>query len=200
MNELKKKAKNESATIKRLAMTILILTLILIIVIIFYINFINRTSELIATPEPSSPVIDFYFVSEIFLICIGFFAGIAFWYSSRFPNAIITPLVFYYNGLGYSTKQSMTHILKVSISPKLYFKIKLNNYKRTSGEIYLFYLESMGLPNAALEPEKFKKIAEHYFLKSNMSSQKFSTSCELEEVHERSLLLIQAIEEFYFTN
>ena len=189
MNEPKNAAKQEYFLIRVLEITTLVLAGTLGLYFLFQL-FQPGTIILTIALTNSFPVYAMGFVT------IGLIAATVLWRSYRIPPSIQETLVPYYQDLGYSTKKTLFHNLKVNISPELYFKIKITLYRRASDESCLFHLESMPVPAALQQEEAFQEVAERYFLKANLQSHQYSTSCELEEVHTRSLLLIRALEEF----
>lgn len=189
MNELKESAKSEYYLIKGLEVTVLTLSIVLLIFLIT--NILGVESYIKIT------LIEGYFhIYGIFFAMIGIIGGTIFWRWYRIPPHLHTALLSHYNAFGYSTKKTLFHTLKVEKSSDLFFKVKIHLYKRASDESCLFYLESMHLPAAVQNIDRFKKIGDRFFLKSDTSRQKYSTSCELDEVHLRSLLMTQAMEDF----
>ena len=133
----------------------------------------------------------------IFLIIIGFIGSTLCWRWFRIPPDIKSALASYYTTLGYSTKTTLFQRMKVAVSNDLFFNIKIHFYKRRSGEACLINLESMQLPDVLKNEDQFKQIGERFFLSSDVATQKYSTTSEIEEIHLRSLLMTQALEEFH---
>lgn len=191
MNELKANVQRAYLIIKGLEITFLALVISLCSFLL--INSLQFNFPVMAFIADSGISIYLIFIS---IICIAFLGVAIFWRLYRIPPFIQAFLVPYYKNLGYSVKNALFHTLKVDISPDLYFRVKLNLYKWASKESCLFHLESMRLANILLNSEKFKMVAERYLLKSDVRRIQFSTNCELDELSERSLLFIQALEEF----
>lgn len=189
MNEIAKVAKREFLYIKALEIGFIVFLITLVILSI---------NALIIPPfVPMSITVPPYIpVFEIITSLTGLICATMLWRWYHIPPQIQTNLHSYFADLEYSTKRRLFHVVKVEKSKNLYFKIKIQLYKHASGESCLFHLESMPLLPAQQDPERFKLIAEQFFLRPNFARQTFSTSCELEEVHLRSLFMTQALEQY----
>jgi len=188
MNNLQNVAKQEYFIIKFLEISVLCLAIILVI---FFLSTMFKSDSIQITIilYDSIPFYGFLIAS------IGFVGGLTYWRWYRIPPALQNALIPYFEGLGFITKQTLFHILRVYITPDIYFQIKISLHKFTSNEDCLFYMESMRLLTVFQNPGEFKRIAAQYLLCPDLVRQKFTTTCELEEVHLRSLLLTSAIKE-----
>ena len=192
VNDLRNIAKREYLLIRVLEITLVGL---LIFLLVYFINAIlNVRLPVMAAIEEA-----YFPMYELSFAIIGLAVGTIFWRLYRIPPDIQTTLESYYKDYGYSTKKTLFHNLKVFKSPDLYFNVKIHLHRRASGENCLFHLESMPIPAVLQNKERFKMIGEQFFLQSNIARQKYSTTCELEEVHLRSLLMTQALEMFIQT-
>ncbi len=189
MSEMKIGAKKEYLRIKVLEIGLLALVISLIIISVHAI----LTPGFVVMSYITPPYIPYF---EILIGLTGLTCGTMVWRWYRIPPELETDLGSYFNELGYTTKKGLFHTLKVQKSDALFFKIKIKLHQRASGESCLFNLESMHLPSVLQNPDRFKQIAERFFLNPNTTKQKFSTSCELEEVHLRGLLMTQALEQY----
>ena len=189
MNSLKQTALKEYTLIKGLQIGVLT---ILGTLFIFILSQILQGGVVLMVDTMKSEVyIYLTFATIVVSVC-----GAIGWRWNSIPSNIKNSLESYYNSIGYTTKKNFLHVLKVKKSPNLYFKVKIHLYKRVSKESCIFHLESMNLPVNAQNKELFKRTGERFLLKSNDKHHKYSTSCELEEVHMRSLLMTRAIENF----
>ena len=188
MNNLRIDAKKEYYLIKALELTVSVLVLTLTI---YFLSQFFQSGPLQITSVLKSTSFTYY----IIILVIGTFTGVLVWRSYRIPTSIQTSLISYYNNLGYTTKKTLFHILKIRISSQVYFTVKVVLYDRASSETCLFRIESMYLPIGTQEG-RFKEIGAQYLLKTDLNKRKFTTYSELEEVHNRSLFLIQAVENF----
>jgi len=141
-------------------------------------------------------IMNYFPIYTILLTCLSLVFGTIIWRSYRIPPKIKKSLTSYYTQLGYQTRARNFRKLKVIISPSIFFTLKLKLYNRASDESCLFKLTSMEIPQVSRHLNTFQQIAERHFLTGNIHLQKFSTVCEMEEIHTRSLLLIQALEQF----
>jgi len=189
MNKIQSIAKRDYLLLKGLEIGLVALGITLLILSINAI--LNPGIQLMAKIIPATVP-----VFEIVLAASGATCSTMIWRWYRIPPQIQTNLSTYFTELGYSTKKGLFHTLKVQISDDLHFKIKLQLHKRTSGESCIFKLESMQLPLVQKNPARFKQIAEQFFLNPNSNQQTFTTTCELEEIHLRSLLMTQALEQY----
>ncbi len=192
LSESEREAKKEYRFIKILEL--IFLALIINFSIYFILN-IHKSNSI----QITSIIKNIIPISGLFLIAIGVVGGTIYWRFYRIPPAIQDLLVPFYENLGYSTEKALFHTLKVNISANTYFKIKISLYRRISAESCLFQLESMRLPNALENKAQFESVSQRYLLSSDLKLQKFHTCCELSEIHPRSLLMIQAVEEMLKT-
>ena len=192
LSELERAAKKEYKFIKTLEL--IFLALIIGFSIYFILNIHKSDSIQIA-----SVIRNIIPISGIFLLAIGLVGGTMVWRFYRIPPSIQDLLLPFYENLGYSTEKALCHTLKVNISANTYLKIKISLYRRISAESCLFHLESMRLPNALENKEQFESVSQRYLLSSDLKLQKFQTCCELNEIHLRSMLMIQAVEEMLKT-
>ena len=189
MNELKLDARKEYYLIIGLALLVIAISISMGILLFFQ----YKISGLL---QISQVIINYFPIYTTLITSIALLSGVTVWRTSRIPPPIKEALVSYYQGLGYTIKRSFLRTLKVIVSPRLSFNVKLTLYRRVSDESYLFDITSMWLAKASTNSELFDQVAERFLLKGNIQFHKFTTSCELEEVHARSLLMIQALEEF----
>lgn len=189
MDDLKHIAKKEYITLKGLEL----LTLILAITFSLFLiqNYLDSNMVQISSVVKNPLLLYGLLLLSLTLSCI-----VLIWRAYHIPPLIRRNLVPFFNDLGYSTKITFPHTLKIFLPSHQSFKIKIKLYQRTSNESCLFHLESDRLFLPSSKQKHFKKIAEDYFLNSNLHTQKFSTTCEFEEIHTRSLLMIRAIEDF----
>lgn len=187
MLTLEKNAKREYLLIKSLEIVFIGL---LIILSIIGINSLIKPHLITLTyiTAPYFPLVELL-IGLTVLIC-----GILFWRWYRIPT-ILQEALTYYKEAGYIIKRSLFHSMKIQKLPNISFKIKLHLYNRSSAESCLFKLESMPLPHCARFKSQFLQIGERFFLNSDLKTQKFSTTCELGELHLRSHLLSLAISE-----
>ncbi|MHA1649935.1 MAG: hypothetical protein ACTSYB_07060 [Candidatus Helarchaeota archaeon] len=189
MDNLKHIAKREYITLKGLEL--LIFSLAIIFSLFLIQNYLDSNMIQIASIVKNPLLLYGLLLFSLSLSCIVFI-----WRAYHIPSPIRRNLVPFFNNLGCSTKNTFPHTLKIFLPSHQSFKIKIKLYQRTSNESCLFYLESDRLFFPSSKQELFKKVAENYFLNSNLHTQKFTTTCELEEIHTRSLLMIRALEDF----
>jgi hypothetical protein len=189
MDELERDAKKEYYLIIGLALLVIAISTSMGILLVFQ----YKTSGLL---QISQVIINYFPIYTTLITTIALISAVTLWRTSRIPPPIKEALISYYQELGYTLKRGFFRTLKVIVSPTISFNVKLTLYRRVSDESYLFDITSMWLAKASANSEFFDQVAERFLLKSNVQRQKFSTSCELEEVHARSLLMVQALEEF----
>jgi hypothetical protein len=190
MSETKHTARREYLSLKVLQIAALGLIITIAIVLINRLSTPGFTLMAYVTPP--------YF--PMFEILLSIFSGIAiavFWRWYHLPSLLQHPLKTYFESIGYSTQQTLFHTITIRKDPDFYFKLKLQLYRRISGEPYIIKLESMPLQLTSQKQKDFTEIGEKFLLQSDLETQRYRTSCELEELHLRSRLMLRALEEFF---
>ncbi len=184
VNRLQIAAKKEYLIIKTLQLSLVAIAIALIIYFFSQYSF-SGMFQLSAVLKNTSMI-----YGSIFFL-MGALLGVIIWRIHRISSSIEAELTPYFKNLGCTIKKTIFHTFIVFLSSEVFFKIKIILYRRASDEECLFNLISM--PLTTLNETLFNKIGELFFLKPNLKSKTYSTSCEFPEIHSRSLLLINAL-------